>query len=76
MKTILVVLLLISTGAIAQEYFPNPYDERYFDQQQRIDEQRQLQQEFLNQQFINQQHLLNLQQWQREKEIRELKEKW
>jgi len=73
MKIILVVLLLVSTGAIAQvnpqllyaqqQYnydYDNPYQSQ-FDDYDRMEQQRQLQQEFLDEQYANQQDLMNQQ---------------
>ena len=78
MKTLLIALLLASTGAIAQDYYPynQQYNYDHYDNYERFEQQRQLQQEFLDQQFSNSLHLDNLRQWRREAEQRERDKKW
>ncbi len=62
MKTILVILLLVSSSVFAQGYYPN----QQYDNSLRMDEQRQLQQEFLDEQYRNQRQLMEEQRFNME----------
>ena len=67
MKTILVILLLVSSSVFAQGYGDYPQQQyQQIDRYQKMEQQRQLQQEFLDQQYANQQELMNQQQFHRE----------
>jgi len=62
MKTILVVLLLVSSSVFAQGYGDYPQQQyQQMDRYQQMEQQRQLRQEFLDQQYANQQDLMNQQ---------------
>jgi len=62
MKTILVVLLLVSSSVFAQGYGDYPQQQyQQIDRYQQMEQQRQLQQEFLDQQYASQQDLMNQQ---------------
>jgi len=67
MKTILVVLLLVSSSVFAQgygDYLQQQYQQ--IDRYQKMEQQRQLQQEFLDEQYRNQRELMEMQRYNME----------
>jgi len=59
MKTILVVLLLVSSSVFAQGYGDYPQQQyQQIDRYQKMEQQRQLRQEFLDEQYWNQRELM------------------
>jgi hypothetical protein len=67
MKTILVVLLLVSSSVFAQGYGDYPQQQyQQIDRYQKMEQQRQLQQEFLDEQYWNQRELMEMQRYNME----------
>ncbi len=67
MKTILVILLLVSSSVFAQGYGDYPQQQyQQIDRYQKMEQQRQLQQEFLDEQYWNQRELMEMQRYNME----------
>ena len=67
MKTILIVLLLVSSSVFAQGYGDYPQQQyQQLDRYQKMEQQRQLKQKFLDEQYWNQRELMEMQRYNME----------